>query len=358
MSFRRTTMRALAAALILCGGALFEHANAESYDIRFAEIGSPRGPRAEALQWWADELQRRTDGQVKVEIFWSGSLVSAKEVLQAVGTGLADGGTIVGAYTPAETPVWAVASTPFLFDDPWVGMRAVFGARETIPELEAETIKANVKILANNTTGSMQLVSKKPLIEVEDLEGMKLRGGGGWSKLFNELGAVSVSVSGAEAYQALDRGTIDGSMYSIPLIKSYKLHEVAGHVTLADMGQSLAYGIGINLDMWNSMSPEMQAIVARTSLDYMDRFAQLYAEDEQKSREDMEAGVDGHKVVFHELNDAQKAEWAAPAQLLLDEWIKTVGERGLDGEAILEKLYEIRDQYRAEVAARGYPWTR
>ncbi len=358
MALRRFTVGVLAAALLLGAGALGGQARAESYDIRFAEIGSPRGPRAEALQWWADELAARSDGQIKVEIFWSGSLVSAKEVLQAVGSGLADAGTIVAAYTPAETPVWAVASTPFLFEDPWVGMRAVFEARETIPELEAETSKANVKIVANNTTGSMQLVSKMPLVEVADLKGKKLRGAGGWAHLFNELGAVSVNVSGAEAYQALDRGTIDGSMYSIPLVKSYKLHEVAGHLTVADMGQSLAYGIGVNLDLWESMSPELQKVLSQTSIEYMDHFAMLYLEDEKQAREAMEAGADGHKVVFHDLTEEQKAAWAAPAQLLLDQWVEEVGTRGIEGGPILEKFRAVREKYNEELAAKGYPWKR
>ncbi len=358
MPIRKTTIRALAAALLLCAGGLLEQANAESYDIRFAEIGSPRGPRAEALQWWADELQARTDGQIKVEIFWSGALVSAKEVLQAVGTGLADAGTIVGSYTPAQTPVWALAGTPFVFEDTWVGLRSIFEARETVPELEAETRKQNVKILANNSTGPMHIVSKMPLVEVEDLVGKKIRATGGWSELFNHLGAVSVNVSGAEAYQALDRGTIDGSIYSIPLVKSYKLHEVAGHVTVAHLGQSMAYGIGINLDLWDSMSPEFQEIVAQTSIEYMDHFAMLYTREESEARASMESGEDGYKVVFHDLTDEQRAAWAAPAQILIDEFIAELAELGIDGAAVYEEFYALRAKYREEVATKGYPWER
>ncbi len=358
MAMRRSLLGALTAALVLGTAAASGPARSESYDLRFAEIGSPRGPRAEALQWWADELAARSNGQIKVEIFWGGALVSAKEVLQAVGTGLADAGTVVGSYTPAQTPIWALTGTPFVFDDTWVGLRAAYEARQTIPAFDAETLDANVKILANNSTGPIQLVSKMPLVEVEDLRGKKIRATGGWSELFEQLGAVSVNVSGAEAYQALDRGTIDASIYSVPLIHSYKLHEVAGHVTIADLGQSLAYGIGINLDLWNEMSPELQEILSQTSLDYMDHFAMLYMEDERQAREAMQSGADGHKVVFHDLTDDQKAAWSAPAKLLIEEFVAEMDERGHDGDAIFQEFYRLRDKYEQERDSKGYPWER
>ena len=101
MSWGRTAVLAAGMAALLAATA----AEAKDYVLRYSDIGPPRGPRAEALMWWADELDKRTNGQVKINFFWSQSLVKGKETLKAVGSGLAETGTILGGYTTAGLPI-------------------------------------------------------------------------------------------------------------------------------------------------------------------------------------------------------------------------------------------------------------
>ncbi len=43
---------------------------AAEFKLRYSDIGPPRGPRAEALKWWADELKTRSNGRIEIEFFW------------------------------------------------------------------------------------------------------------------------------------------------------------------------------------------------------------------------------------------------------------------------------------------------
>ena len=179
-------------------------------------------------------------------------------------------GTILGIYTPADLPIWNYANAPFAGTDIWVGMRTWHEMRKTVPELEAETIKKKIKILFNNSAGPVQLLSAKvPITSVAQLKGKKIRATGGWVQLFKALGAVPVKIGFGELYAALDRGTVDGTINYIPYVKSYKNYEVAGHLTIVNMGQVLGYGGGINLKLFNSMAKNLQDILVNTSSEYI-----------------------------------------------------------------------------------------
>ena len=329
------------------------------YSLRYSDIGPPRGPRAAALMWWAEELNKRSNGRIEIKFFWSQSLVKGKETLKAVGSGLAEMGTILGIYTPAELPVWNFANIPFSIGDMWVGMRTWQELRQKMPELAAETNKRNVKILFNNSAGPVQLLTtKRPVVSEADLEGMKIRTSGGWTKLFEALGAVPVKIGFGELYQALERGTVDGTIDYTPFIKSYKHYEVASYVTEADMGQPLGYGGGINLKLFKKMPKDLQKILLTTSDEYIDLYARNYIEDSNRAKAELIAGIDGRKLEFRALPAEERARWAAKAQPQVDEWIAEMQKKGLDAKKFVAAFEEIRAKYQKQLQEHGYPWAK
>ncbi len=332
-------------------------AEAKVYNLRYADIGPPRGPRAAALKWWAAELETRSGGDIKIKFFWSQSLVKGKATMKAVGSGLSDTGTILGVYTPAEFPVWNYANTPFLHADAWIGMRTWHELRQTTQELNAETKRQKITILANNTTGPVQLLmAKVPVTSVAELKGKKIRATGGWTHLFKALGAVPVKIGFGELYAALDRGTIDGTVNYTPFVKSYKHYEVASHLTEANMGQLLGYGIGMNTKMLKSMPQKLQDIIINTSDEYMDVYAKNYMADSKAAKKAMMAGIDGKKVAFHQLSAEESAKWAAAAESFKKDWIAKMTKKGVDAEGFIAKFNAVHAKYKKIVADKGYPW--
>lgn len=349
----------LAAAVFLVAPASFQDSIAKTYTLRYSDIGPPRGPRAAALMWWAEELDKRSNGQIKIEFFWSQSLVKGKETLKAVKSGLSEMGSVLGVYTPAVVPIWNYANTPFAISDAWVGMRTWHELRQILPELAAETDQQNVKILFNNTTGPVQLLSTKtPIMTVDDLKGKKIRTTGGWTQLFKALGAVPVSIGFGELYAALDRGTVDATINYTPFVKSYKHYEVAGHVTEANMGQLLGYGGGINKKLFESMPQELQDILVKTSDEYMDVYAQKYTKDSDEAKAAMIAGIDGKKVQFHQLSDKERDIWSAQSDIFTQDWVEKMIAKGVDAKKIVATFKATRAKYQAELKDKGYPWTR
>ncbi len=329
------------------------------FNILFAETAASRGPRSKALKWWAQELQRRSQGRISVEIFWGGSLVRGPEVLRATGAGMADAGTIVGLFNPADLPIWMVSNTPFMFTDTWVGMRTMMAALNQIPEMVEEIERNNIKILANNSTGPVQLLSaKKPIVKAEDIRGMKINTAGGWTTLLKSLGAVPVTVDGTESYPALERGTVDATLHYIPLVKTYKLYEVARYLAEVNMGQTLGYGICINRDLFESMPGDLQEIMVQTSQDYMDVYARFSIEEMKSARTDLVAGIDGYKMEINQLAPEEHSKFVEAAQPIIEGWLADMAERGLDGQRILADIKALQAHYQQELKDKGYPWER
>ncbi|MDP6023826.1 MAG: C4-dicarboxylate TRAP transporter substrate-binding protein [Alphaproteobacteria bacterium] len=348
---------AIAAAAFFATPISIQSAEAKVYNLRYADIGPPRGPRAAALMWWADELEKRSGGDIKIKFFWSQSLVKGKATMKAVGSGLSDMGTILGVYSPAELPIWNFSNTPFLVSDTWVGMRTWHELRQVSPELNNETNRQKITILFNNTTGPVQLLStKSPITSIADLKGKKIRATGGWTHLFKALGAVPVKIGFGELYAALDRGTIDGTVNYTPYVKSYKHYEVASHLTEASMGQLLGYGGGINTKLFKSMPKKLQDILVKTSDEYMDVYAKNYITDSDAAKKAMTAGIDGRKVMFHQLSSDERAKWQAAAASFEKDWIAKMTKKGVDAAGFIAKFDKIHAKYKKIVADKGYPW--
>ena len=77
----------------------------ETYKFNLAFAGSPQSFSARAHAWWAEEVERRTNGRVKITAHWGGSLASHREMVKLVGTGAVDMGESVWApYNPQVFP--------------------------------------------------------------------------------------------------------------------------------------------------------------------------------------------------------------------------------------------------------------
>lgn len=329
------------------------------FKLRYSDLGPPRGSRPEAMMWWADEIKKRTNGRVEIEFFWSQSLVKAKDTMKAIGSGLIETGTVLGVYTPADVPVWNIGNVPFLFRDNWVGMRSMAELRKMRPELELEAQKKGVVILANYTTGIVNLFSReKPIRTTADIQGMKIRAAGGWATLLKKLGASPVTIGFGEIYQALDRGTIDATQEYTVAMESYKHYEVGKHLTLSRMGQLLGYGAAISRRVWNKMPADIQQTILDVSDELHEEMARIQIAEEARVEAQAPKGFDGKVIEVHELTPETAAEWEAASGEFLEAWKADMAKRGIDGEGILADLLSLRDKYRAELAEKGYPWNR
>ncbi len=345
----------LATLLVWFSGFLFiAAAAAEPLVLRYAAQGAAKGIRAEAVKWWASEIEKRTKGQVKFRFFWSGALLKPGDAMEGIGAGTADCGGAWGIYHPAKTPLWTVADPPFSHDDAYVGLKAMQEMFNTYTPLINEVKRYNIKILVPFVTGMTQLGTTKKEVRVPpDVKGMKIRfAGGQWAKFWKSCDAVPIKLTQGEVYEALMRGTADATQSYFFILEAYKHWDVIKYYSVINAGELCSYGLAINLDRWNALPPEIQKIFMEVG----NEFVEKYAEGLIGAREKIipVAEKKGMKFVF--LTEAERAKWLEKAKPFMEAWVKSMDEKGLPGKETQDTFLKLVTKYKEEVAAKGYPW--
>lgn len=325
--------------------------------LRYATVVPPQSFWGKMQKWWADEVEKRTDGRLKVQIFWMESLSKWKDMLPAVKSGIADVGVPSSTYHPSDFPLFMVLDMPYNFKDYYAGMMASIDTAENEPHLKAELEqKAGIKFLAPYCSGFFQLATKKPFTEISELKGKTFRTyGGARIKWMEYMGINPVFMSYAEIYEALDRGTIYGSDLVFQLSDAFKHYEVAKYVAEANSGGVLAIPTAMNMKLWNSLPKDIQDILLKLRTDY----AAYYAENLYKLEKGfMESWQKKHGVTIEPLSPAQDKiarEAGAKAQ---EYFLNKQESDGYPAKVVWDYFKKSQQKYEDEIKAKGYPWER
>lgn len=349
--------RLLAAAVLLAAGVGLG-AEATARTLTFAEFGPNRGTRAAALEWFADEIEARSKGELKIEFFWGKSLLGTKAVLQGVADGVADMGSVIGFFTPKQLRAYNIGDLPVENSDPWIGMRALYRMASEHPVFQKEFDQAGVVYIANYTTGPVQLICTAKVETLADLQGKKIRGSGPYGKTLDALGAEVVRMPQGEVYQALESGLVDCNQNYYYSMRAYKQYEVAPFVLELDWGQNMSFGIVMNEASYASLSEAERKLLHQAASDFVDHFAQAMIETKEADKAAMIAGIDGKSIAVTSLSAEERARLIAESSLQVKAWQNDADGDGLSGAAILEAYDRAIADYRAEHDGKGYPWTR
>ncbi|MEX3314331.1 C4-dicarboxylate TRAP transporter substrate-binding protein [Sulfitobacter sp. PS-8MA] len=345
-----TTFKTLgcAAAVALAGGAL----SAETVLIH-GEAGPNRGARADALQWFADQVAERSDGDIRFDIQWGGALFKANAAVQSIADGVADTGSVIAVYYPQEMAGYGIADLPVNNPDAWVGMRATDELMRSSKAIQEDLAEKNLVYIGTWTTSQVNIGCKDGAIEsVEDIAGKKVRGVGAYGKVFGEQGANMVNMSIYDAYQGLDTGLIDCSQGYSYAVAALKQAEVMDSYTILDWGQVGGLGIFMNKDMHDSLTEEQQETLAEVGADMADEFGRMITTANEQAIASMkEQGVE---VIT--LPEEDRAQLVKAGEKFLDEWVQTASAAGLPGGELLEEYKGLIAKYTEERDANGYPW--
>lgn len=231
----------------------------------------PRGAgHMEGMHWWASEVEKRSDGRIKIEEHYGGSLMGAIDTLSALEQGRVDAGYMSGAYWQAEMPLWSVDGLPFITEDGYAQAIAFYELYQNNEDFRAEWERNGVKLMiAPVATVAVTGVST-PVESLDDLDGMRLRVVGYVADAFSEIGVEPVAIPPDEQYEAIQRGVLDGfGSLMFDAIPFFGLHEVAPHLVYTGVGQYGSVALGLSLKTWDSTPPELQELMTEVAEEYM-----------------------------------------------------------------------------------------
>lgn len=304
-------------------------ASAQEFKLRWGHY-LPNSPFVQAEKDFAARIEERTGGRVKIDITFAGGLGKGNELGLLAGRGAVDMAAIPPGYYPDQLLFWKAFQIPFVFNDPVQAIDILKKSYAQFPVFKDETDKMRVHYLFEQPLGSYYLTGPSPdCTTVASLKGKKLRSfGADVPKLHNAIGAVPVTVSPVEVYEALQRGTIDYSFLNTGNIESLRLFEV-GKTNCGPIMTITGHMIIIGERTWKRLPPDIQEIftdqAAKSQQDYLDW---VVAGDAASK-----AAIEAAGGAFQAFPPAELAKWKAAAPDLLAAWEADLKERGFGEQA-------------------------
>ena len=281
------------------------------------------------LTEWTKEIEKRTNGTVKITIFPGGTLTPADKCYDGVVRGISDFGNADLAYTRGRFPLTEVFYLPLGIKSALVATRMVneFYAKFQPKELD------ETKIMFFICHGPGLVHTKKPVRSLEELKGMKIRSTGMSTKIVLALGATPVAMPMGDAYDALSRGVTEGIVCPYEALYGWKLGEVIKSTTEDyPCAYFSAFFITMNKDKWNALPPDIQKIIESVNREYIDKAGKAWDEIDKQGK-DFTVKL-GNQII--PLSKEEGEKWTKAVKPLLDEYVTAMKAKGLPAEEALK----------------------
>lgn len=218
----------------------------------------PANFHVENLNQFAADVEKATNGELKITVHSGASLFKAPDIKRAVQTGQAQAGEVLISLHENENPVFGIDVIPFLATSFDQSKKLWEASRETVAKaLDGQ----GVKLLYATPWPPQGIFTKKDLNTVADMEGLKWRAYNvGTSRIAELVKAQPVTIQAAELPQALATGAVDGLMTSSATGVDSKIWESLTHYydTQAWIPKNVTF---VNKAAFEALSPEMQKAV-------------------------------------------------------------------------------------------------
>jgi TRAP-type C4-dicarboxylate transport system substrate-binding protein len=282
------------------------------------------------MERWKKEVESRTNGKVVVNTFPGGTLLGPKNMMDGVIAGQADIGNLCMAYQPGRFVVTNATSLPLGIPSARVGSLVLW---DLWFKYQPDEFKA-VKVLAMFTTAPTNVMSKVPVRNLNDLQGLDLRASGGASQILGAWGANPVGMPMPATVEALQKGVVKGLYSSLEVMKDFKFAETCKYVTMTDT-VIYPFAVVMNQKKWQMLPEDVKKVIEDLRVEQSE-WTGNYMDDHVKAAMAWSTGTQNVEVIT--LSAAEKAKWDAKLQPLTAKWVAKAKENGLPAEAIVSDI--------------------
>lgn len=256
-----------AAFALLLGAAATIGGSASAETLRYALGYPPGSDSTKAAERYAELVKQYSDGDLEVKVYPL-SLLNFAETSAGLRDGIADIGYLLSPYFPAEYPhtnllAEAAMQTQLLGEavegregPAYIGALAEY-VFFNCPECQADFRKQNQVFTGIASSSTYMLNCNQPVTNREQLNGKRLRAAGSqWSRWAEKFGATPVTLSGNEAFEALDQGVVDCVIISAPDLENLGIIDATTDITTNIPGGVFAGAeiTNVNADAWQGLT--------------------------------------------------------------------------------------------------------
>lgn len=338
---RKAFLGALAGAAAV---ALVPAAQAQTVTLRFHQMLPPQATiPAKAIKPWAEKVEKDSGGRIKVQLFPSMQLGGKPpELFDQAKDGVVDLIWTVLGYTPGRFPKSEAFELPFSSGSAEASSRAF---QEYVQKYALDEYK-DVHLIAVHTHGPGMFHSKDPITKLEDLKGMKVRGG---SRVINimleQLGATPVGMPVPAVGEALSKGVISATTIPWEVVPALKVQQIVKNHTgfSGDKGlYTQTFAVAMNKASYDKLPADLKKVIDANSGDVAATMFGRAMDDGDKAGLAL-AQKAGNNIITLDATETQR--WQRAASGVRAVWYKEVGDKGIDGPKLAAEAEKLIAKY-------------
>ncbi len=291
-------------------------------------------PAVEWDRWFAEEVARRSGGNIRIEIFWAGQLGGLTEIMNLVRNGAVDMGVFAQAVHASDMPLTSVAAG--LLNRVSADARTaqeLAGATYATAAVQAELTRLNLHVLKWTVPSPYLLQCNKPVNSTADLRGLRVRAvGGAFVPIWMEsYGMVPTRVQATEIREGLTRGTLDCNFGPIEWSPFANLERSAPYLSNINTGAFTTFQLYVPRNRWAQWPESVRTLMTTVAREAMQRELEALPALERRAREQF--AQQGGRVV--ELTDMPQLVERSPDMIAI--WAEQYRRQGL-GAAVDEMM--------------------
>jgi TRAP-type transport system periplasmic protein len=322
------------AVLFLMGAMLAQvQAQEKVIKLKYSNFYPPGHPIAVLAGDWCKEVEKRTNGRVKITYFPGNTLCPPTQSYDSVVKGIADIGQTLAAYAAGRFLLTEVLAQPVGYTSDGQPTRACNAFYQKFKPKEFDDSK--VMYIHGHGRGMFHTV--KVISSIADLKGLRLKANAENQGIATAVGASPVALPIPETYDALQKGLVDGLVLPFEALKGWKFSDI---IKTSIPAQPMAYTAPIpvfmNKDKWNSLSKKDQETIEKINVEWVEKHAKLWEKLEKEAEEfSIQKGI---KII--KLTPEENAQLAEKMKVVREDWVKKTAAKGLPAQEAMDWCLE------------------
>ncbi|MFC1825060.1 hypothetical protein ACFL9T_20300 [Thermodesulfobacteriota bacterium] len=296
--------------IVTFGAVPSEASSAKPIELTFSSYLPESSNTSVVERWWAKELEKRTNGRVKVKKWhYAGSLCGARESLGCSGRGMVDLSFVAPGYNPAQLPLSTMAEMIYTNDAPGADVMAKHELYKTYPALQREFHKSNVELMFYHMVeiGMFGIRKGITINSASDLLKYKSHSYGPTADLMKNVGMTPVAIPIPEVYESMSRKVIDGWFSVFWYMKPSRLYEVTGTMVDPGVGVFASSFVGMNKKRYDSLPDDIKQVIEDLRKDVIIFELKAHAQIDKETHALVKQHSPGMKYVS--FSPEARAEW-------------------------------------------------
>ncbi|MEJ2095960.1 MAG: TRAP transporter substrate-binding protein [Deltaproteobacteria bacterium] len=306
--------------------------------LKVATYFPPPTFQSKVLEEFCRELEKRTDGAVKVDFFSGGSLLAAPAMFDGIINGITDIGYSHVYYTAGRMPVTEAAGLPIGYPSAWVASQVLNDFYREFKPKEFDKVRV---LWMNTSPNSAIATTKTPIRKLEDLKGLTIRAPGQAGEIIKALGGTPAPTPMMETYDALAKGVIDGEASNFETLFAFKFAEVVKYSTSVwQINNPFPFYLAMNKKAYAKLPEDIKAIFDTLVGEYKERYIMTWNAIDFIGK----AFGESKGVEFIELPPEELPKWQAAVKPVIEDYVKRMTDKGFSEPEVRSWIKYLRER--------------